>query len=265
LKSGISVAKIDSVRKVLVFQHVAHEILGTLNPLLKEKWLRVRYVNFERTPDEKPSLDKYNGLIVLGGYMGVYESHKYTHIKVEMRLIEQALKKNIPVLGICLGSQMLAHALGADVRKSREKEIGWCDVHLTEAGAVDPCFAHFKKTEKIFQLHGDTFDVPKAAVHLASSKICAGQAFRYGEKAYGLQFHLEVDQPMIKRWLRIPANKKELESSNGQYTAEAIEADTAKYIAHSVELSQQTFARFIDLFGLPERPERLGSEHGKPR
>ncbi len=90
------------MRKIIVFQHVAHEILGTLNPLLKSKGFRVRYINFDRNPEETPSLEKYNGLIVLGGNMGVYEAEKYTHIKVELKLIEQALSKNIPILGICV-------------------------------------------------------------------------------------------------------------------------------------------------------------------
>lgn len=151
------------MRKVLVFQHVAHEILGTLNPLLKARGLRVRYVNFDRNPDEKPSVEKYDGLIVLGGQMGVYEADKYTHIKVEMQLIEQALKKGIPILGICLGAQILAHVLGANVRKSPIKEVGWHDIDLTVAGEQDPLLGHFQKREKIFQMHGDTFDLPKTA------------------------------------------------------------------------------------------------------
>ena len=253
------------MRKILVFQHVAHEILGTLNPLLKEKGFRVRYVNFERTPDAEPSLEKYNGLVVLGGYMGVYEADKYTHIRVEMKLIEEALKKNIPILGICLGSQMLAHALGARVYKSPEKEIGWYDVMMTEAGAKDPLFSHFKKRETIFQMHGDTFKIPAGAVHLAYSEACEGQAFRFGDRAYGIQFHLEVDQAMIQRWLRVPANQKDLDDSNGKFTAEKIEADTKRHIAHSLALSRETFSKFIEIFGLPERPELLGSGHGKPK
>lgn len=92
------------MRKVLVFQHVSNEILGTLNPLLKSRGMRIRYINFDRSPDEAPSVDRYSGLVILGGHMGVYEADKYTHIKVEMQLIEKALKKNIPILGICLGS-----------------------------------------------------------------------------------------------------------------------------------------------------------------
>lgn len=253
------------MRKILVFQHVSHEILGTLNPLLKSEGLQIRYVNFGRNPDEKPTLDKYSGLIILGGYMGVYEAEKYTHIKVELQLIEQALKKDIPILGICLGSQMLAHVLGADVRKSKEKEIGWYDIHLTPEGMRDPMLESFKKTEKIFQLHGDTFDIPKDAVHLASSEICQGQAFRYGTKAYGLQFHLEVDKPMIQRWLHIPANAADLKNSNGKFSLEKIESETEKYLNHSMDLSRKTFLKFIDLFGLEDRPTLIDSGHGKGR
>ncbi len=251
------------MRKVLVFQHVAHKILGTLNPLLKEKGLRIRYVNFERHPDEKPSLEKYDGLIVLGGHMGVYEADTYTHIKVEMQLIEQALKKQIPILGICLGSQILAHVLGSTVRKSKEKEIGWHKISLTKQGIQAPLFQHFRATEMLFQLHGDTFDIPKSAVHLASSLICPSQAFRYGDKAYGLQFHLEVDEAMIQRWLKIPSNLLELENSQGKFSAEDILTGTRQHIARSIELSTQTFKQFIEMIPMKERPLLIGSGHEK--
>lgn len=248
------------MRKVLVFQHVAHEILGTLNPLLKQRGLRVRYVNFDREPEAQPSVQKYNGLIILGGHMGVYEAEKYTHIKVEMKLIEQALAKGIPILGICLGAQILAHVLGAPVRKHTEKEIGWCDLDLTEEGVKDPLLKHFKKREKIFQMHGDTFDIPNSAVQLASSQVCPGQAFRYANKVYGFQFHLEVDQAMIFRWLENP----QMDISKEKITPEKMREETQLHLANSVQLSQQTFSQFIDLFALKDRPVLLGSDHAKP-
>lgn len=252
------------MRKVLVFQHVAHKILGTLNPALKERGLNIRYVNYERTPNEHPSVQKYNGLIILGGHMGVYEAHTYQHIKVEMQVIEEALKKNIPILGICLGAQLLAHVLGADVRKNKEKEVGWCDINLTDDGLKDPLLSHFKPTEKIFQLHGDTFDIPDSAVHLASSDLCNGQAFRYGEKVYGLQFHLEADQAMIQRWLDNPRNQEEIFGTSDKFSTEKIRSETDQYINHSMHLSEQTFSKFIDLFALKERALKLGSDHGIP-
>lgn len=247
------------MRKVLVFQHVAHKILGTLNPTLKSSGLNMRYVNFERTPDDHPSVQKYNGLIILGGHMGVYEAEKYKHIKVEMQLIEEALKKDIPILGICLGAQLLAHVLGAPVRKNPEKEIGWCDIDLTDEGLKDPLLSHFKPREKIFQLHGDTFDIPQSAVHLAKSDVCHGQAFRYGEKVYGFQFHLEVDQPMIQRWLDNPRNYDEMFSTHQNFSKEQISLETEEFLPHSMDLSRQTFEKFIGLFSLKQKPIRLGS------
>ncbi len=250
------------MRKVIVFQHVANKILGTLNPTLKEHGMRMRYVNFERAPEHAPSIEKYDGLIILGGHMGVYEAEKYTHIKTELKLIEEALKKDIPILGICLGSQLLATVLGSHVRKHTEKEIGWHDIHLTKEGTADHIFSHFRPTEKIFQLHGDTYDIPQSAVHLAQSDLFPSQAFRYGDKVYGLQFHLEVDQAMIHRWLDNPVNVKDIEAS-GKYAIEQIKQDTEVHIQHSINLSQKTFSNFIDLFALPPRPIRMGSHHIK--
>lgn len=249
----------------MVFQHVGHEPLGTLNPLLKSAGFRIRYVNFGRDPQSTPSLEGYNGLVVLGGPMGVYEAHTRPHLKVEMQAIESALKKQIPVLGICLGAQLLAHVLGAAVHKADQPEMGWHHIHLTDAGQKDPLFRLYGSNEWLFQLHQDGFEVPKAATHLAFSDLFAGQAFRYGERAYGFQFHLEADQPMIHRWLSISENLRLLQrAQRSGLTAEQIKRETETYIQRSLVLSRETFSRFIDLFQLPERPEILRSEHGKP-
>ncbi len=247
------------MRKVLVLQHVGHEPLGTLNPLLKDRGLRIRYVNFGRSPEAQPSLIGYNGLIVLGGPMGVYEADKFPHLKHELKVIEDALKKDIPILGICLGSQLIAHALGAAVAKSNEKELGWCDIQLTSEGKKDFLLKNFSPKEKIFQLHGDAFTIPKKAAHLASSESCAGQAFRYGDKVYGFQFHLEVDKAMIQRWMKVTDNLKDIDSTQGKVTAENILKETDLYIERSLDLSAKTFNGFIDLFDFKERVVRIGS------
>lgn len=254
----------NGMRKIMVIQHVAHEPLGTLNPMLKDAGFRIRYVNFARDPDLSPSLEGYRGLIVLGGPMGVYEIEHYKHLQTEMKLIEEALKRDLPVLGICLGSQLLAHVLGARVFKAPAPEIGWLDVHLKEEGRKDSLFQHYNPAEKIFQLHQDTFDVPKEAVHLAYSPQIEGQAYRYGSKVYGLQFHLEVDKPMIHRWLKIQENKEMIAGSRGLYSSEQIVADTDRLMERNLKLSRQTFAKFIEIFQLPERPVLLGTDHGKP-
>jgi GMP synthase (glutamine-hydrolysing) len=116
----------------------------------------------------------------------------------------------------------------------------------------------------VFQLHGDTFDIPKSAVHLASSKTCQSQAFKYGDKVYGLQFHLEADEPMIHRWLDNPRNQAEMFSTHQNFSLEKIRADTEQNIQQSLALSKKTFEKFIDLFALKERSIQIGSGHVKP-
>lgn len=239
------------MRKILVFQHVAHELLGTLNPLLKDSGFRIRYVNFDRDPAARPSLDGYFGLVVLGGPMNVDQVDLYPFLAVEVELVAEALQRGMPVLGICLGAQLLARALGADVRPHHSKEIGWYQINPTPAGADDPVFAGMSDTEHIFQWHGDTFDIPSGAVHLASSPDCENQAFRYGDTAYGFQFHLEVDRPMVERWLTVPHNRQEITDLNGAIDPEQIRSDTLQHIDKLQRLSDDTFSRWIKLFGLP--------------
>jgi len=245
------------MKKILVFQHVAYEILGTLHPLLKEAGFRIRYVNFGRDPQLKPNVDRYDGLVILGGGMNVHETTKYPHLLTEMNSIERAIKRKMPVLGICLGAQLIAATLGAKVKANARKEIGWFDVALTPGGQSDPLFGHFKKSESIFQWHGDTFSLPEGAVHLASSEMCQNQAFRYKNNVYGLQFHMEVDAPMIERWLKIPHHLDELKSE--KLDIEEIRQQTKAHIDNLIKLSQKTFSLYIDLFSTKARRQFLPS------
>ena len=247
------------MKKILVCQHVAHEILGTLNPLFKEHGFRIRYANFGRHPDLKIELDDYEGLVVLGGPMNVDETVKHPHLAHEIELIQKALEKKIPTLGICLGAQLIAKALGEKVARHHTKEIGWYDLHLTESGKKDPLFFHFETMEKIFQWHGDTFDIPKGAIHLARSPLCENQAFRYRENVYGVQFHMEVDEPLIQRWLTVGVNKQELDDSGGIFSADRIAQETHRYIGRLKKLGTQSFNAFIELFGVPKKFRRFSS------
>jgi GMP synthase (glutamine-hydrolysing) len=170
------------------------------------------------------------------------------------------MKRNLPVLGICLGAQLIAKTLGADVYPNKHKEIGWYDLHSTTEAGRASILKSLGQTEKVFQWHGDTFDIPTGAVHLAASPLCLNQAFRYGDKVYGLQFHLEVDEPMIVRWLKVPENRHEIARLHGDIDPDHLHVETPRHIRRLHEISDQTFSEFIRLFGLEKIRWRQPSE-----
>jgi len=158
--------------KVLVFQHVPAEPLGTLDPMLRDLGHRIRYINFHRDPDAQPDVSRYDALIILGGPQHPDQGNFYPHLLEEMRCIEDALKRDLPVLGICLGAQLLAYTLGGGVRAMDEWEIGWYKLMPTKQAATDPLFCAMKEPQPVFQWHGYTFDLPDGATRLAQSKAC---------------------------------------------------------------------------------------------
>jgi GMP synthase (glutamine-hydrolysing) len=247
-------------RKILICQHVAHEILGTLNPLIKQGGFRMKYVNFERTPDEKPSLEGYSGMIILGGPQNMDETDKNPHLFTEINLVKDAIKRDIPVLGICLGAQIIAVALGAKVGPNPVTEIGWYDLDLTEEGKKDSLFHCFADKEKVFQWHGYTFDIPKGATHLAKGDYCENQAFRYGKNIYALQFHMEVDEPMIERWLGIHERKQKAAGAPLKCDPKLVQQDTTKNIDRLKDVSDKSFGEFLKLFGVEKKSKRLPSK-----
>ncbi len=245
--------------KILVFQHVPYEPLGTLDPLLKSSGFRIRYVNFGREPESRPSLDGYEALIILGGPMSSSEITSYPNLATEMEIIREAVDRNISVLGICLGAQLLATALGGSVERNPTREIGWYDVDLTDAGANDPVLSTFSSVQRVFQWHEDGIQLPPGSVHLAASKSSNVQAFRHGEHAYGFQFHLEVNQSLIERWLTVPANQKTLLEETGRIDPDAIRRQTLESVTALEDLSRETFSRWIDRFEFGPRRKQLPS------
>ena len=168
-------------------------------------------------------------------------------------LIAERREVGVPILGICLGAQLVATALGACVTPNQGKEIGWHEVSVTEHAATDPLFAGFAERETVFHWHSDTFALPRGAVHLAKSELCDNQAFRYGTNVYGLQFHLEADAPLIERWLRVPVHRRELESTHGAIAPDRIREQIPAYLPRSTSLGERTFAELIKLFGVVNR------------
>ncbi|MEN1726859.1 MAG: gamma-glutamyl-gamma-aminobutyrate hydrolase family protein [Pseudomonadota bacterium] len=239
--------------KVLVLQHVAAEPLGRLDPMLRERGHRIRYVNFAREPDATPDLTRYQALIVLGGPMMVGDTRRYPHLITECRLIERALHDEVPMLGICLGGQLLAHVMGARVGPCDQAEIGWYPVDPTSHTVDDPVLAPLDRQQTIFQWHHYGFDCPRDAVSIAESRSNGCQAFRSGDQAWGFQFHLEMDARLIQRWLTLPFYREDLAESGLAHTPEDIAADTREHLAESEALADQVFGAWLDRIGSPEQ------------
>lgn len=186
---------------IAVFRHDPGDPLGRLEPFLgaeSDGYVLVDWFGDDGLP--RSETDRYlldcGAFIFLGGSMSV----DHTGLAAELFLIERALKASRPILGICLGAQMLARVLGAPVYRSEKKEIGWSTVCLTPAANDDPLFYGLAPEHRVFQWHYDTFDLPTGAVHLASSGACAHQAFRWSNHAWGLQFHLEATPAIARSW-----------------------------------------------------------------
>ena len=189
------------MQSVWVLQHTASETLGTIEDVLRGHGIGFNYIQTHVGKPVPGEMADQAGLIVMGGPMGVYEQAKYPFLRDEMRLIDSALALGRPVLGVCLGSQLLAAALGAEVKKGERKELGWHAVTLSDLAPQDPVFAGVKPEFWPFHWHGDVFSLPKQAVGLASSRQTPSQAFRYGKNAYGILFHLEVTREQILQML----------------------------------------------------------------
>ena len=175
--------------------------------------------------------------------MNVDETEKYPFLAAEIEWIRQAVAARLPVLGICLGSQLLAKACGAKVFSNPVKEIGWYVIQVTPEGEDDPLFGDCGRSIEVFQWHGDTFDLPPGAVHLAQSPLCKHQAFRVGESAYGLQFHMEMTAAMVDDWLAEPDNCGELAGLDYIDPA-AIRAAAPQKLPRLQDLARQVLGEF---------------------
>ena len=172
-------------------QHVPFEELGAIRPWLVERGARVTATQCFADASF-PSLDDFDWLIVMGGPMSVHDSDRHPWLAAEQRLIAQAISAGKTVLGICLGAQLVARALGARVFRAAEREIGWFPVEPVNAATGNPFVGLFAHPRDVFHWHGETFDLPAGAVPLARSTACVNQAFAVGDRVLALQFHLEM-------------------------------------------------------------------------
>ena len=232
------------MKPVLVFQHIWCETPGIFLDLFREQKCPVETVKLyegEQPPDD---LSPFSGLLVMGGPMSVNDEADYPWLKAEDRILKEALALDVPTLGICLGSQLIAKAAGGAVRRGPLKEIGWYPVRLTAAARHDRLFRESPETIEVFQWHGEYFDTPPGAVNLASSDLYSCQAFSIGQNVYGLLFHLEVTGQMVKEWMG--TFKEELDSVKEYIRPEAIFERLPQRIDELNRQARTVFARFCE-------------------
>ena len=234
-------------KPILILQHVACEGPGTILGALSRHRCDHQVQLIFRGDEVPTDITSFAGLIIMGGPMGVGDTQTFPHLAAEVRLVEQAVAEEVPVLGICLGSQMLAHALGARVYRGERYELGWYPVTCQDDAANDPLFSAAPDQFVALHWHRDVFDLPDGAVSLASSELTACQAFRFGLNAYGLLFHLEATGPQIDDMLRVFSDEVGEAGAN----AATLRHDTGAYLSEASSVGDDIFDRWAGLLTTP--------------
>ncbi|CAK0776839.1 GMP synthase (glutamine-hydrolysing) [uncultured Gammaproteobacteria bacterium] len=227
----------------LIIGHVAFEDAGSFGRVLAQRGWKIR--TLQAGCDDLSALDPAAAdlLLILGGPIGVYEDDLYPFLRDELALVERRLRAGRPTLGVCLGAQVMARALGARVYPGGRKEIGWSPLILTPAGTAS-CLRHIAAGQTpVLHWHGDTFDLPEAATLLASTTVYPHQAFSWGSAALGLQFHPEVETAGLERWLI--GHACELAGTAG-VTVSGLRADTLRWAAGLEPCGRALFSEWLD-------------------
>jgi GMP synthase-like glutamine amidotransferase len=188
--------------KILIIKHASNEGPGHIRTFFEGQGWPIELVDFSNGDVLPNNLDGVAAVVLLGGPMNVYEEKEYPFLKKEDNFIGRLIIEEIPFIGICLGAQLLAKACQGRVFKSNTAEIGWYTVNLTKEGRHDTLFYGLSAGLTVFQWHEDTFEVPEGGTLLVRGRACRNQAFKVGNYAYGLQFHIEATPDMVSAWIK---------------------------------------------------------------
>jgi GMP synthase-like glutamine amidotransferase len=229
---------------VLVLQHIACEPPGVFEDVLLERDVALHRVELDEG-EPLPDWRAFDAIVAMGGPMSVNDEAELPWLADEKRVIGEAVRGGKPYWGVCLGVQLLASSLGARVYPGPEPEVGLLPIDLTEEGRVDPVFGPVQRDLVTLQWHGDTFDLPDGAVRLSSSPAYSNQAFRF-ERAYGVQFHLEVSAEMAREWAEVPEYVASLERTLGADGAPAFLAEIGENVEAMRSEGRALFERWLD-------------------
>ena len=235
------------MENILIIKHIPIEGPGRIKRILNQRKISCHIIELSQEDKLSPSPKAFEAIILLGGPMNVYEEEKYPFLNEVNSFIQVAFNENIPLLGICLGAQLIAKAAGAKVYRAENKEIGWSKVTLTPAGISDPLFKNFPDNFPVFQWHGDTFDIPEQGELLGFSDSCKNQVFRYGYATYGLQFHMEITAEMIKDWMLFYDDELKGLVKAGIVDRHDIVQNTYKKLDSYYECSDTLFSNYFHL------------------
>lgn len=238
--------------ELLVLQHIACEPPAAYEDEMLDWGVQIDRVMVAQG-DPLPDWRRYAGIVAMGGPMGAYEDDRFPWLVAERELIADAVRAGTPYWGVCLGAQLLAASLGAQVYPGGAPEVGVLPVFATREAGTDPVGATLPPQFKALQWHGDTFELPEAAVWLARSDAYAHQAFVFN-RAYGLQFHLEVDAALATEWGAVPAYADSLRATLGADALRPLVEDLRRHEADSVGLARDLFRAWLEhVVGLPHR------------
>jgi GMP synthase-like glutamine amidotransferase len=238
---------------ILFVKHIDIEGPDSFGEFFMRKGIDLRTVDLHRQGSLPDDVSHIDAVISLGGPMNVYEEEKYPFLKAESEFIKKVLAEEIPFMGICLGSQMLAKVCGARVTLSPKKEIGFFQAYLSGDGQKDALFQGLQERLEVFQWHEDMWELPSGATLLASSRECPHQAFKVGPCAYGIQFHVEVTESTIREWIGayFTGNDfSEMEQKKG------ILADYLRYRDSFNRMAETVYANFLKILNARKKRQK---------
>ena len=236
------------MKRVLALQFCWDDPPGYLGDIMQEHDIFHEVVEVDKYPVPDPT--KFDAILAMGGFQHVGDNETYPYLVGVESAIRKAVEDDIPYIGICLGGQLLAHTLGAPVKRHSITPLGFYEVQMTAEGKIDPLFRGLPGYMQVFHWHEDTFDIPTEAVQLASNLQTENQAFRYGHHAYGTQFHIEVTPDMLDVWFHFPEYREEILKKLGEGAVDNYVKDNAWLLPLYRQHSRIIFENFLRIGSL---------------